>query len=47
VFLPARNEPDLDDVPSDVLASLDVRLVSDAADILAYAVADASAAAAA
>jgi ATP-dependent Lon protease len=43
VFLPARNEPDLDDVPADVLSSLDVRPVSDVADILAYAVAEPSA----
>ncbi len=34
VFLPARNEPDLDDVPADVLAGLDVRLVADVADIV-------------
>nr|WP_324196900.1 endopeptidase La [Nocardia cyriacigeorgica] len=38
VFIPARNEPDLDDVPADVLAALDVRPVSDVADILAYAI---------
>ncbi|NUS45217.1 MAG: endopeptidase La, partial [Mycobacteriaceae bacterium] len=31
VFLPQRNEPDLDDVPADVLAALDVRLVADVA----------------
>jgi ATP-dependent Lon protease len=37
VFLPARNEPDLDDVPADVLAAIDVRLVADVADILAVA----------
>jgi ATP-dependent Lon protease len=37
VFIPARNEPDLDDVPADVLSDLDVRPVSDVADILAYA----------
>ena len=34
VFIPARNEPDLDDVPADVLAGLDVRLVADVADIV-------------
>ena len=34
VFLPVRNEPDLDDVPADVLAGLDVRLVADVADIV-------------
>ncbi|MGI5222291.1 endopeptidase La [Nocardia sp. CA-290969] len=38
VFIPARNEPDLDDVPADVLADLDVRPVADVADILAYAI---------
>jgi ATP-dependent Lon protease len=37
VFIPQRNEPDLDDVPADVLAELDVRPVADVADILAYA----------
>ena len=37
VFLPQRNEPDLEDVPANVLAELDVRLVSDVADILSYA----------
>ncbi|WP_026343934.1 endopeptidase La [Nocardia sp. BMG111209] len=38
VFIPARNEPDLDEVPADVLASLDVRPVADVAEILAYAI---------
>jgi ATP-dependent Lon protease len=42
VFIPARNEPDLDDVPADVLAELDVRPVSDVADILAYALSPAA-----
>jgi ATP-dependent Lon protease len=37
VFIPARNEPDLDDVPADVLAELDVRPMTDVADILAVA----------
>jgi ATP-dependent Lon protease len=37
VFLPARNEPDLDEVPADVLAAVQVRLVADVADILALA----------
>jgi ATP-dependent Lon protease len=37
VFIPKRNEPDLDDVPSDVLAELDVRTVQDVAEILGYA----------
>ncbi|MGK8554438.1 endopeptidase La [Nocardia gipuzkoensis] len=38
VFIPARNEPDLDDVPEEVLAALDVRPVADVADILAHAI---------
>ncbi|MCW2523628.1 MAG: lon, partial [Frankiales bacterium] len=37
VFLPARNEPDLDDVPADVLAAVEVKLMSDVADIVASA----------
>jgi ATP-dependent Lon protease len=37
VFIPLRNEPDLDDVPAEVLAELDVRPVGDVAEILAYA----------
>jgi ATP-dependent Lon protease len=37
VFIPARNEPDLDDVPAEVLAALDVRPVGDVAEILAAA----------
>jgi ATP-dependent Lon protease len=37
VFVPLRNEPDLEDVPAEVLAELDVRPVGDVADILAYA----------
>jgi ATP-dependent Lon protease len=37
IFVPKRNEPDLDDVPAEVLEALDVRPVSDVADILAYA----------
>ncbi|BDZ57067.1 S16 family serine protease [Barrientosiimonas endolithica] len=37
VFVPQRNEPDLDDVPDEVLAELDVRPVSDVAEILEYA----------
>ena len=46
VFIPARNEPDLDDVPAEVLAALDVRPVGDVADILAYAIEAAAPAAA-
>jgi ATP-dependent Lon protease len=37
VFIPKRNEPDLDDVPAEVLAELDVRPVSDVGEILAVA----------
>jgi ATP-dependent Lon protease len=37
VFIPQRNEPDLDDVPAEVLAELDVRPVADVAEILALA----------
>ncbi|MDX6326873.1 MAG: ATP-dependent Lon protease, partial [Nocardioidaceae bacterium] len=42
VFLPRRNEADLDDVPSDVLDDVSVRLVGDVADILAAALEPAS-----
>ncbi|MFJ9364357.1 endopeptidase La [Nocardia sp. NPDC101769] len=38
VFIPARNEPDLDEVPAEVLAALDIRPVADVAEILAYAI---------
>ncbi|MCQ4365682.1 endopeptidase La [Mycobacterium gordonae] len=37
VFVPARNEPDLDDVPAEVLAVLDVRPMTDVAEIVAQA----------
>ena len=37
VLLPARNAPDLDDVPSAVRDALDVHLVADANDVLALA----------
>ncbi|MGV0793705.1 endopeptidase La [Mycolicibacterium sp. XJ1819] len=37
VFLPQRNEPDLDDVPADVLESLEVKPMTDVADIIAQA----------
>ncbi len=37
VFIPKRNEPDLDDVPAEVLELLDVRPVADVGEILAYA----------
>ncbi|MGB7165085.1 MAG: S16 family serine protease, partial [Mycobacterium sp.] len=35
VFIPQRNEPDLDDVPAEVLEALDVRPMTDVADIVA------------
>ncbi|MGH8860736.1 MAG: endopeptidase La, partial [Jatrophihabitantaceae bacterium] len=47
VFVPLRNEPDLDDVPAEVLTELDVRPVADVADILAYALEEAAVASAA
>ncbi|WP_297594466.1 endopeptidase La [Mycobacterium sp.] len=37
VFIPSRNEPDLDDVPAEVLEALDVRPMTDVADIVAQA----------
>jgi ATP-dependent Lon protease len=37
VFIPSRNEPDLDDVPAEVLDALDVRPMTDVADIIALA----------
>jgi ATP-dependent Lon protease len=37
VFIPQRNEPDLDDVPAEVLDALDVRPMTDVADIIAQA----------
>ncbi|MCW2822426.1 MAG: ATP-dependent Lon protease, bacterial type, partial [Marmoricola sp.] len=42
VFIPKRNEADLDDVPAEVLAELDVRPVSDVGEILAHALEAAS-----
>lgn len=47
VFLPGRNEPDLDDVPADVLAAVTVHLVSDVREILDTALDSAPAIAAA
>jgi ATP-dependent Lon protease len=44
VFIPQRNEPDLDDVPAEVLEQLDVRPVSDVGEILALALEPASSA---
>ncbi len=46
VFLPARNEPDLDDVPADVLEDVQVHLVGDVTDIVRAAVTPAEGAAA-
>jgi len=37
VFIPQRNEPDLDDVPAEVLAALDVRPMTDVAEIVKLA----------
>lgn len=37
VFIPQRNEADLDDVPADVLAALEVKPMTDVADIVALA----------
>ncbi|WP_297772691.1 endopeptidase La [Mycobacterium sp.] len=37
VFIPSRNEPDLDDVPAEVLEALDVRPMTDVADIVTQA----------
>ena len=41
VFIPQRNEADLDDVPADVLESLEVKPMVDVADIIAQALAPA------
>jgi ATP-dependent Lon protease len=41
VLLPARNQPDLDDVPAEVRERLTVHLVSDAGEVLALALAPA------
>ncbi len=43
VFLPKRNEPDLDEVPADVLEAIDVRLVTDVADLVTLAIEPAAA----
>lgn len=45
VFIPQRNEPDLDDVPAEVLEALDVRPMTDVAEIVAQALEVAAAAA--
>src|ERR1700716_324231 len=47
VFIPLRNEPDLDDVPAEVLDALDVKPMTDVADIVAQALESAEAATAA
>ena len=47
VFLPKRNEPDLDDVPADVLDAIDVRLTTDVADLVTAAIEPAGGAASA
>ena len=39
VFIPSRNEPDLDDVPAEVLGTLDVRPMTDVAEIVTQALA--------
>jgi ATP-dependent Lon protease len=44
VLIPQRNEPDLDDVPAEVLAKLDVHPVSDVREVLALALEPADAA---
>lgn len=45
VFIPQRNEADLDDVPADVLESLEVKPMTDVAEIVAQALVPAEAAA--
>jgi ATP-dependent Lon protease len=47
VFIPQRNEPDLDDVPADVLESLEVKPMTDVAEIVAQALEPAAVATAA
>jgi ATP-dependent Lon protease len=47
VLIPQRNEPDLDDVPAEVLAKLDVHPVGDVREVLALALESARTAAAA
>jgi ATP-dependent Lon protease len=45
VIIPARNEPDLDDVPAEVRNELKIHALSDVADVLAIALRPAEAAA--
>jgi ATP-dependent Lon protease len=47
VYLPQRNEPDLDDVPAEVLEAVTVHVVSDVREILATALEPAAAGASA
>ena len=47
VFLPKRNEPDLDEVPADVLAAIEVVLTTDVAELVARAIEPAAEAASA
>jgi ATP-dependent Lon protease len=47
VLIPQRNEPDLDDVPAEVLAKLDVHPVSDVREVLSLALEPATTSAAA
>lgn len=47
VFIPSRNEPDLDDVPAEVLEALTVKPMTDVAEIVAQALESAEAATAA
>jgi len=37
VYLPQRNEPDLDDVPEEIRDALEIRLTTDVADLVATA----------
>jgi ATP-dependent Lon protease len=43
VFVPKRNEPDLDDVPADVLEAINVILTTDVAELVAQAIEHAAA----
>jgi ATP-dependent Lon protease len=43
VFLPKRNEPDLDDVPAEVLGAIDIHLIVDVADLVRQAIEPAAA----
>ena len=43
--MPLRNEPDLDDVPSEVLEALTVHVVGDVLDVVRHALSDETAAA--